>query len=89
MPLYDELIFVANARSRSSDPRLPHFLAALERGTVFLINHPDEAFALFIKALAGARRRAEPSAPSPTRSHASRIARPRSTVAATSASPRS
>jgi putative hydroxymethylpyrimidine transport system substrate-binding protein len=48
VPMYDELIVVAN-RDRLKDPRFPKFIAALERGTVFLINHPDEAFALFIK----------------------------------------
>jgi putative hydroxymethylpyrimidine transport system substrate-binding protein len=48
VPMYDELIVVAN-RDRLKDPRFPKFIAALERGTVFLINHPDEAFALFVK----------------------------------------
>ena len=48
VPMYDELIVVAN-RDRLKDARFPKFIAALERGTVFLINHPDEAFALFIK----------------------------------------
>jgi putative hydroxymethylpyrimidine transport system substrate-binding protein len=48
VPMYDELIVVAN-RDRLKDARFPKFIAALERGTVSLINHPDEAFALFVK----------------------------------------
>ncbi len=48
VPAYDELIFIA-ARDRASDPRLGRFLDAVERGTAYMINHPDEAWALFIK----------------------------------------
>jgi putative hydroxymethylpyrimidine transport system substrate-binding protein len=48
VPMYDELIVVAN-RDRVRDARFPKFIAALERSTAFLINHPEEAFALFIK----------------------------------------
>lgn len=48
VPAYDELIFIA-ARDRANDPRLGHFLDAVERGTTYMINHPDEAWSLFIK----------------------------------------
>ena len=46
VPVYDELIFIANAESLDDD-RLPRFLDAVEAGVLYLINHPDESFALF------------------------------------------
>jgi putative hydroxymethylpyrimidine transport system substrate-binding protein len=49
VPPYDELILVANTALRD-DPRLPRFLAAVEEATIFLTNHPDEAWTLFLKA---------------------------------------
>ena len=49
VPPYDELIVVANGQSL--DPgRLRGFLDALERGVQYLVNHPDAAWSLFIKA---------------------------------------
>lgn len=48
VPAYDELILVANADA-VDDPRLPRFLRAVERGVQYLINHPDEAYALFVR----------------------------------------
>ncbi len=48
VPSYDELILIAN-RVRLGDPALRRFVDAVERGTQFLINHPDESWALFIK----------------------------------------
>ena len=48
VPVYDELILVAEA-GRLDDPRLRRFLDALERGTQFLINHPQESWKLFVK----------------------------------------
>ena len=48
VPAYDELIFVAN-RARLDDPRLPRFLAAVERGANYIVNHPDEGWSLFIR----------------------------------------
>jgi putative hydroxymethylpyrimidine transport system substrate-binding protein len=48
VPIYDELIFIAHKDS-AKDPRLPRFLAALQKGTVFLLNHPDEVWAYYIK----------------------------------------
>ena len=48
VPAYDELIVVA-ARARLGDPALARFVDALARGTLYLINHPEEAWRLFIK----------------------------------------
>ena len=31
------------------DPRLPLFLSAVEKATQYIINHPDDAWALFIR----------------------------------------
>lgn len=49
VPAYDELILLAH-RDRIGDDRLKRLLAAIEKAALFLTNHPDEAFALFIKA---------------------------------------
>ncbi len=49
VPAYDELILLAR-RDRVGDDRLKRFLAAMEKATLFLTNHPDEALALFLKA---------------------------------------
>lgn len=49
VPVYDELIFVTR-RDMADDPRLPRFLGAVEQGAIYLTNHPQEAWALFIKA---------------------------------------
>ena len=46
VPPYDELIVVANS-AQLDDPRLKPFLAAMERGVQFLINHPEESWDLF------------------------------------------
>lgn len=48
VPAYDELIFLANSENLD-DPRLPRFLDAIEAGTLYLLNHPDESFQLFIE----------------------------------------
>jgi putative hydroxymethylpyrimidine transport system substrate-binding protein len=48
VPTYDELIFIANNASLD-DPRLPRFLDAVEKGVQYLVNHPDESFALFVR----------------------------------------
>lgn len=47
VPAYDELIFVANS-GKLDDPRLKKFITAVEKGTQFLINHPQESWELFI-----------------------------------------
>lgn len=46
LPAYDELIFVANAETLDR-ARINRFLAAIERGTQYMVNHPDEAFRIF------------------------------------------
>jgi len=48
VPVYDELILVANT-AKAADPRLPRFLAAVERATLYILNHPEEAHAAFVK----------------------------------------
>ena len=49
VPVYDELIFVAH-KDLAGDDRLRRFLQAVEQASIFLTNHPDEAWKLFIKA---------------------------------------
>ena len=48
VPPYDELILVANSE-RMDKGVLRRFLDALEQGVQYLINHPEESWALFIK----------------------------------------
>ncbi|PWC55563.1 ABC transporter substrate-binding protein [Azospirillum sp. TSO22-1] len=48
VPAYDELILVAN-KAQTNDPRLPKFLAAVERAVLYILNHPEEAHAAFTK----------------------------------------
>ena len=47
VPVYDELIFIAH-RDKLDDKRLVAFLDAIEAATLYLINHPEEAWKLFI-----------------------------------------
>ena len=49
VPAYDELILVAND-ARATDPQLAALTRATERGAQYLINHPEEGWALFIGA---------------------------------------
>jgi len=49
VPGYDELIIVANNGSLD-DPNIKSFINALENSVQFLVNHPGDAWALFIKA---------------------------------------
>lgn len=49
VPVYDELIFVTRDEL-ASDARLPRFLAAVEQAAIYLTNHPQEGWDLFIKA---------------------------------------
>lgn len=46
VPPYDELILVA-ANDKLDDPRLPKLLRGLERAVQFMVNHPEDAWALF------------------------------------------
>ncbi len=47
VPVYDELIVVAN-KSKAGDDRYRRFIRAVEQGTQFLINRPGESWKLFI-----------------------------------------
>jgi putative hydroxymethylpyrimidine transport system substrate-binding protein len=49
VPAYDELIFVTR-RDLAADSRLPRFLHAVEQASIFITNHPQEAWQLFVKA---------------------------------------
>jgi len=51
VPAYDELIFIAH-KDRLGDDRLKRFLDAVERGTLYLVNHPEDAWRLFIRGRA-------------------------------------
>jgi len=48
VPAYDELILVAN-KDKLADPRFKRFVSAVERATLYIENHPSDAWALFIK----------------------------------------
>ncbi|HEX6113869.1 MAG TPA: ABC transporter substrate-binding protein [Geminicoccaceae bacterium] len=48
VPTYDELIFIAN-NGALGDPRLPRFIDAIEAATLYILNHPEESFALFVE----------------------------------------
>lgn len=47
VPTYDELIYVANPETMDRD-RIRRFLAATERATEFIVNHPDESLEIFV-----------------------------------------
>jgi putative hydroxymethylpyrimidine transport system substrate-binding protein len=49
VPPYDELIFVTHP-DLLKDARLKRFLGAVEKGAIYLTNHPDESWQLFVKA---------------------------------------
>ncbi len=48
VPTYSELIFVVN-KDKVHDPRLPKFLAALQKGVTYLKQHPEETWNTFAK----------------------------------------
>ena len=48
IPPYDELILVAN-RDAVTQPKFRKFVDALEAGVQFLVNHPEESWALFVR----------------------------------------
>jgi len=48
VPPYDELILIAH-QDRRGDSAIAGFVRAVERGTQFLVNHPEESWRLFIK----------------------------------------
>jgi putative hydroxymethylpyrimidine transport system substrate-binding protein len=49
VPVFDELIYVVN-KDKTGDPRFKKFLAAVEAATIYLTNHPEEAWNAFIEA---------------------------------------
>jgi len=49
VPVYDELIFIAK-NDRVNDPRFRPFMDAVEKATLYLTNHPEEALQQFLKA---------------------------------------
>ncbi len=49
VPVYDELIYVTRSEL-VKDARLKRFLGAVEEGAIYLTNHPEEAWKLFIAA---------------------------------------
>lgn len=46
LPSYDQLIYVANADSMDKD-KIARFLAATEKATQFIVNHPEQSWELF------------------------------------------
>jgi len=48
IPPHDELILVAH-RNKLADPKLKRLVAAMEQGALYIANHPDDAWKLFIK----------------------------------------
>jgi putative hydroxymethylpyrimidine transport system substrate-binding protein len=48
VPPYDELILVAH-KAKANDPRFKRFLAAVERATLYILNHPEESQAAFVR----------------------------------------
>lgn len=49
VPIFDELIYVVH-KDKTGDPRFEKFMAAIEAATIYLTNHPDEAWNAFIEA---------------------------------------
>jgi putative hydroxymethylpyrimidine transport system substrate-binding protein len=49
VPIFDELIYVVN-KDKTDDPRFAKFLAAVEAATIYLSNHPEEAWNAFVEA---------------------------------------
>ncbi|MGR3453972.1 ABC transporter substrate-binding protein [Pseudooceanicola sp.] len=46
VPTYDELIYVANPETMDAD-MIRHFLAATEKATQFIVNHPQQSWEMF------------------------------------------
>ncbi|MBB2972262.1 putative hydroxymethylpyrimidine transport system substrate-binding protein [Mesorhizobium sp. RMAD-H1] len=46
VPPYDELIYVANAKTMDKD-KISRFLAATEKATQFILNHPQESYEIY------------------------------------------
>ncbi|MBO6757845.1 MAG: ABC transporter substrate-binding protein [Roseibium sp.] len=48
VPIFDELIYVVH-KDKTDDPRFARFMAAVEAATIYLTNHPDEAWEAFLE----------------------------------------
>lgn len=48
VPPYDELVLVAN-KAKLADPRLPRLVRAVERASLYILNHQEPAHAAFVK----------------------------------------
>ncbi len=48
VPAYDELVVMAN-KEKLKDARIKKFIDAVERATLYIHNHPSEAWELFVK----------------------------------------
>lgn len=48
VPAYDELIYVTH-QQRLTDPRIRRFFEAVERASLYIVNHPKEAWAAFTR----------------------------------------
>jgi putative hydroxymethylpyrimidine transport system substrate-binding protein len=46
VPAFDEMIYITH-RDNRDDPRLKSFLSAIERATLWIVNHPDEGWDVF------------------------------------------
>lgn len=46
VPAYDELIYVANPKTMDAD-KIKRFLAATEKATQYIVNHPNESWEIF------------------------------------------
>jgi putative hydroxymethylpyrimidine transport system substrate-binding protein len=46
LPAYDELIYVANPKMKDDD-RIRRFLAATEKATQYIVNHPQKSWVIF------------------------------------------
>ncbi|MEM7522952.1 MAG: ABC transporter substrate-binding protein [Pseudomonadota bacterium] len=51
LPSYDELIYVANPETMDVD-KIARFLAATEKATQYIVNHPDESWEIFSRTAA-------------------------------------
>jgi putative hydroxymethylpyrimidine transport system substrate-binding protein len=46
VPAFDEMIYITH-RDNRDDPRLKSFLSAIERATLWIVNHPEEGWDVF------------------------------------------
>ena len=51
LPAYDELIYVANTQTMDKD-MIARFLAATEKATQYIVNHPDDSWEIFARTSA-------------------------------------